>query len=80
MKCPKCKSSDHRVTDSRSSGDNSHRRRRLCDNCGNKFTTYEVLGEFVEKRYSRPRVMKRDAKIRMIGDMRKILEREMSIL
>lgn len=42
MTCPKCKSLDHSVIDSRTSpsGD-SIRRRRRCDLCGHKFTTYE---------------------------------------
>ncbi len=43
MKCPYCKVSDKdRVVDSRSSGDDSIiRRRRHCDACGRRYTTYE---------------------------------------
>lgn len=44
MKCPFCNNDDTRVIDSRSQDDNSTiRRRRLCDNCGKRFTTYERI-------------------------------------
>ncbi len=44
MKCPFCGSDDTRVIDSRPSEDNSSiRRRRLCDSCGKRFTTYETV-------------------------------------
>ena len=42
MKCPFCSSENTRVIDSRPADDNnSIRRRRLCDDCGKRFTTYE---------------------------------------
>ena len=42
MKCPFCSSENTRVIDSRPADDNnSIRRRRLCDECGKRFTTYE---------------------------------------
>ncbi|MBO7362450.1 MAG: transcriptional regulator NrdR, partial [Lachnospiraceae bacterium] len=42
MKCPYCGSDDTRVIDSRPADDNySIRRRRICDNCSKRFTTYE---------------------------------------
>ena len=42
MKCPFCNQDDTRVVDSRPADDNSSiRRRRLCDACGRRFTTYE---------------------------------------
>lgn len=42
MKCPYCGNSDTRVVDSRPVDDNSAiRRRRLCDVCGKRFTSYE---------------------------------------
>lgn len=42
MKCPYCSSDNTRVIDSRPVDDNtSIRRRRLCDSCGKRFTTYE---------------------------------------
>ena len=44
MKCPFCGSEETRVTDSRPVDEtNSIRRRRQCDNCGKRFTTYEKI-------------------------------------
>jgi transcriptional repressor NrdR len=44
MKCPYCGEDDTRVIDSRPSDDNnSIRRRRICDSCGKRFTTYEKV-------------------------------------
>lgn len=44
MKCPFCSSDSTRVIDSRPADDNSSiRRRRLCDECGKRFTTYEKV-------------------------------------
>ena len=45
MKCPYCGNPDTRVIDSRPADDNnSIRRRRSCDECGKRFTTYEKVG------------------------------------
>lgn len=44
MKCPYCGHPDTRVIDSRPAEDNnSIRRRRSCDVCGKRFTTYEKI-------------------------------------
>jgi len=44
MKCPFCSQENTRVIDSRPAEDNnSIRRRRLCDACGKRFTTYEKI-------------------------------------
>lgn len=44
MKCPFCSSDNTRVIDSRPADDNtSIRRRRLCDTCKKRFTTYEKV-------------------------------------
>ncbi len=44
MKCPYCGKTDTRVIDSRPAEDNSSiRRRRCCDECGKRFTTYEKV-------------------------------------
>ena len=44
MKCPFCNQENTRVIDSRSVPDNnSIRRRRQCDECGKRFTTYEKI-------------------------------------
>lgn len=44
MKCPFCSHDNTRVVDSRPADDGqSIRRRRLCDECGRRFTTYEKV-------------------------------------
>lgn len=44
MKCPFCSSDNTRVIDSRPADDNTAiRRRRLCDDCKKRFTTYEKV-------------------------------------
>ena len=44
MKCPFCNHENTRVIDSRPAEDNnSIRRRRICDECGKRFTTYEKI-------------------------------------
>lgn len=44
MKCPYCGKTDTRVIDSRPAEDGSSiRRRRCCDECGKRFTTYEKV-------------------------------------
>ena len=44
MRCPFCNQDNTRVVDSRPVEDtNSIRRRRLCDACGKRFTTYEKV-------------------------------------
>ena len=64
MKCPQCQSSESKVVESRdvASGE-SIRRRRECENCGMRFTTYE--------RVERPNliVVKKD-------DTREVFDRE----
>lgn len=46
MKCPFCETSDTRVIDSRPTEEgHAIRRRRECDNCGKRFTTYEKVEE-----------------------------------
>ncbi|MDR0590834.1 MAG: transcriptional regulator NrdR [Puniceicoccales bacterium] len=55
MKCPRCSSTDTKVTDTRAVQDQiSIRRRRKCNVCGHKFSTMEI--------YCRPElvVIKRD--------------------
>ena len=44
MKCPFCNQDNTRVVDSRPADDNTViRRRRMCDACGKRFTTYEKV-------------------------------------
>lgn len=57
MKCPFCFSTDNRVTDSRLSKEgNTIRRRRACDACEKRFTTYERVEELL------PMVIKKDGR------------------
>jgi len=55
MRCPYCSAKGTRVIDSRRVEDGSSvRRRRGCDSCGNRFTTYErVEAAIVTKRDGR---------------------------
>lgn len=54
MKCPFCGHTDTKVIDSRLAGEGSQiRRRRECEDCGERFTTYETV-ELVM-----PRIIKR---------------------
>ena len=44
LKCPFCNAADTKVIDSRPADDNSSiRRRRQCETCGKRFTTYEKV-------------------------------------
>ena len=44
MRCPFCSNEDSQVKDSRPTEDNtSIRRRRFCDKCGSRFTTFERI-------------------------------------
>ena len=46
MRCPFCKHADTKVTDSRATDDGrAIRRRRECQHCGRRFTTYEMVEE-----------------------------------
>lgn len=46
MRCPFCKSAETKVTDSRATDDGKAiRRRRECQHCGRRFTTYEMVEE-----------------------------------
>ena len=44
MRCPLCSNDDSQVKDSRPAEDNTAiRRRRICDACGSRFTTFERI-------------------------------------
>jgi len=69
MKCPFCKADNDRVVDSRSSdGGWAIRRRRACQDCGRRFTTYEKAEQDV-----RSRVVKKDGS-RVPYDRTRLLE------
>ena len=58
MKCPKCQTDRDKVLESRSTKEGAQvRRRRLCLNCGHRFTSYERIEErpvIVIKKDGRP--------------------------
>ncbi|RMD71137.1 MAG: transcriptional regulator NrdR [Gammaproteobacteria bacterium] len=57
MHCPFCHAPDTRVVDSRLAGEGEQvRRRRACNACGGRFTTYE------KAEFALPRVIKRDGR------------------
>lgn len=67
MKCPYCGSDNTRVIDSRPADDNtSIRRRRHCDDCNKRFTTYEKVEETILM------VVKKDNR-REVFDRQKVL-------
>ena len=44
MRCPFCSHEDSQVRDSRPTEDNTAiRRRRICEQCGSRFTTFERI-------------------------------------
>ena len=64
MKCPKCNSTQSKVVDSRHADElNAIRRRRECENCGTRFTTFEHIEVsqliVVKKRWHKRAVFKR---------------------
>ncbi len=62
ISCPKCGQTQSIVIDSRPGKDNSIRRRRECEWCGNRFTTYEnIVGRQTRRELwyeIRPRLLK----------------------
>lgn len=76
MKCPFCANSESKVIDSRVSKDGGMiRRRRECENCQKRFTTYERVEE------SLPAVVKKDGRreifdrVKILGGMKKACEK-----
>lgn len=66
MRCPSCAAADTRVVDSREAEDGAAiRRRRVCDGCGDRFTTFE------RSESARIQVVKRDG-TRQEFDRRKL--------
>ncbi|WP_394826961.1 transcriptional regulator NrdR [Pendulispora albinea] len=76
MKCPFCAHLESKVTDSRlSAAGDVTRRRRECESCARRFTTYERVEEIV------PLVVKKDGRRenfdrqKILGGMRKACEK-----
>lgn len=76
MRCPFCGEDDNRVVDSRVSKDGYEvRRRRLCNRCGKRFTTYERVAEelpFVVKKDGRREPFSRE---KILQGLRKACEK-----
>ena len=76
MKCPSCAHEDTKVVDSREANDGlSIRRRRECEKCASRFSTYEeleILELMVEKRDGRAEPYTRD---KLESGIRKALEK-----
>ncbi len=72
MKCPYCDHSETKVLDSRDADDfEITRRRRECEKCGKRFTTYErveMLDLYVVKKDGRKEKFSRD---KLLGGIRK---------
>lgn len=66
MKCPYCGSEDFKTLETRDSPENTTRRRKECNSCGKRFTTYEYI-ETVELM-----VKKKDGKLERF-DVNKII-------
>ncbi len=68
MKCPFCSNEDTKVVDTRSMEENtSIRRRRLCEKCNERFTTYEkidivpisvVKRDFTREKFDRDKILR----------------------
>ena len=76
MKCPFCPTVESKVVDSRVSKDNAIiRRRRECESCGKRFTTYERVEEPL------PAVVKKDGRreafdrMKIAGGIKKACEK-----
>ena len=76
MKCPFCHETENRVIDSRLSKDsNMIRRRRECERCNRRFTTYERVEEMM------PLVVKKDGRresydrIKIINGLKRACEK-----
>ena len=64
MRCPFCSNEDSQVKDSRPTEDNTAiRRRRICDQCGSRFTTFE-------------RIQLRDLVVIKTNDQKEVFDRD----
>lgn len=69
MKCPKCKSKQIAIVDSRAS-DATHRRRRCCLDCRHRWTTREVDDEVYQHK-----VLPRSVEARLLNTIQLFEER-----
>jgi transcriptional repressor NrdR len=76
LKCPACRATDNHVVDSRLGKEGDVvRRRRECEKCGRRFTTYERIEEYL------PSVIKKDGRrepfdrLKIMAGMRRACEK-----
>jgi len=76
VKCPACRATDNHVVDSRLGKEGDViRRRRECEKCGRRFTTYERIEEYL------PSVIKKDGRrepfdrLKIMAGMRRACEK-----
>ena len=67
MLCPCGKSEDTVVKDSRPTMDRI-RRRRICNTCGERFSTYEIIADRVNDQLPAPRIHKLHSMVNMLFD------------
>ena len=72
MNCPKCNSRKIEVNDSRPSEMNSIRRRRICRECGYRFTSYELT---IEQIIANNNMIRDGVKNNLIKSIDRIFER-----
>lgn len=84
MHCPFCRNSDSRVLDSRTTDDgNTVRRRRMCQECGRRFSTLETAALQVVKRSGVAEPFSRDKVIvgvRKACQGRPVTEHDLAVL
>jgi len=74
MKCPYCSHPDSRVIDSRESSEGI-RRRRQCENCSQRFTTYERLQPVVLFVVKKDQRREEFSKEKLLSGLRKACEK-----
>ena len=57
MRCPKCSSEESKVVDSRQAED-AIRRRRVCESCGFRFTTFERIEDDKREPFNREKIVR----------------------
>ena len=67
MLCPCGKTSDTAVKDSRPVEDRI-RRRRICNTCGERFNTYEIIADRVSSQFPKDKIDKLSSMVNMLFD------------
>ncbi len=76
MRCPFCREDNDKVVDSRSSGDAmAIRRRRECQSCGRRYTTYETIEEGVMRVVKKDGTRENYERTKLLNGMMKACEK-----